>query len=155
MKTTLKPTLSELIRQKEQILMDLLPMSIRQLELVRRDEMTLLIRHLNEKQFVLSAFEEIEKQLAPLRDIPPEEREWKNEQERKETADAIRRCATMLEKILENDALSTEELGVRKDELQNQMRRVQQNVQVNVNYARQTVAGNHGPDGAKRFDVSK
>lgn len=155
MKTSVKPTFSTLIRQKERILMDLLPMSIRQLELVRRDEMTLLIRHLNEKQFVLNAFEEIEKQLVPFRDIPPEEREWKNEQERKEIADAIRRCAAMLKEILDNDALSTEELGVRKDELQNQMRRVQQNVQVNVNYARQTAAGNHGSDGAKRFDVSK
>lgn len=142
---------SGLIRQKEHILMRLVPISVRQLQIVRSGDMTTLLGFLGQKQRVLDEFEEVEKALRPYRETPPEERIWKNEQERIETHRAMERCTAMLEEILRNDTQSSEEIAVQKIELEERIRRLQQGSQVHSQYAKQSF----NIENARHFDVSK
>jgi len=126
--------LSELIRRKEELLRRLLPISVCQLEIVRRSDMTALLQHLGQKQRVMDEFEDVERLLAPFREIPPEKRKWKDETERLETGAAMERCTAMLEEILRNDSISTEELSIQKTEVKEQLRRVRQGSHVSSAY---------------------
>ena len=141
------PTFSELIRQKEHLLMRLVPISVRQLEIVQSADVSRLIQLLGQKQQLMYEFEEIERQLAPHREIPPEERVWSDEAERTETGAAINRCAAMLEEILRNDTRSTDELSAQKNVVEEQLRRTRQGAQIHNGYAKQAPKGN-----IKHFD---
>ncbi|MDR1963618.1 MAG: hypothetical protein LBQ50_07545 [Planctomycetaceae bacterium] len=143
-------TLSELIQQKEELLRRLLPISVRQLEIVRQSDLTTLLPHLARKQRLMNEFEIIEQQLVPFQNIPPEERKWNNKTEQQETSAAIDRCAVMLEEILRNDSTSMDELSVQKTEVEEQLRRVRQGSQVFSAYAKQTNMGN-----TKHFNMSE
>lgn len=145
------PRFSTLIRKKEGILGELLPLSIHQLQLVRRGDITSLLNLLGQKQAVFERFEQIEKELGPFRDIEPGDRQWKNEEERVATAKAIKHCEAMLREIMEHDTQSTEELGVQKKDLEGQIRQVQYGIQVNKGYAKQSAQSGN----VRRFDVSK
>ncbi len=144
-------TFSELIRKKEGILRRLTPLSVRQLEIVRSGDMSRLIPFLGQKQRILAEFEEVEKLLGPFRDIPPEKRTWSNARERHETGEAIRRCATMLEEILQNDSQSVEETAAQKDRLEEGVRRIQQGSRAHSSYAKQAPETKT----IRRFDVSE
>ncbi len=117
--------------------MRLAPISERQLEIVRSGDVSLLIRLLGLKQQIMYEFEAVEKELEPFRDTPPEQRIWKDEKERQETGESVNRCATLLEEILRNDTLSTEELATKKEEVEAQLRRTRQGAQVHNGYAKQ------------------
>jgi len=142
-------TFSELIQRKEEILRRLTPLSTRQLEIVRSGDMSLLISFLGQKQRILDEFVEIEQDLQPFRDIPPEQRTWSSDTERRETGEAINRCAAMLESILQNDAQSMEETTIQKTDMEEGIRRIQQGTRAHSSY---TVSETSTP---RRFDVSK
>jgi hypothetical protein len=125
-----KTMFSELIRKKEAILRRLYLISVRQLEIVRRSDITALIQHLGQKQRVIDEFEEVESQLAPYRDAAPEKRKWKNETERLETAAAVERCAIVLREIIQNDTTSTEEVAAQRHEFETQLRQLRQSSKV-------------------------
>ncbi len=127
MKSSSPPeTFSELIRQKENILQRLVPISKRQLELVRNGDSALLLKFLQRKLAVMDEFEEIERRLTPLRDIPPEDRTWTSEREREETRKAIKRCEECLAAIIANDAMSTNELANVTEDIKSQLRQIRQ-----------------------------
>lgn len=119
-------TFSELIRRKENVLLRLVPISKRQLEIVRAGDSALLLKFLQRKLVVMDEFEEIERQLAPHRDTPPEDRVWANEKEREETRKMIKRCEEHLAAILANDEISTNELAQANDEIQSELRKIRQ-----------------------------
>ncbi|MGL4594863.1 MAG: hypothetical protein ACRCUY_09065 [Thermoguttaceae bacterium] len=131
-------TFAELIQWKEGILMRLVPISERQLEIVRRGEVTDLLSLLGQKQKIMDEFEDVERQLAPFRNMKPEERQWKDDSERSKTAEAIDRCASMLKQILEHDNISTNETALQRDEIAEQLRRVRQGSNVSQIYAKQS-----------------
>ena len=140
-------TFSELIRQKEHVLSRLVPISVRQLEIVRSGDTTRLVQVLGMKQQLYYEFEEIEKKLAPHRDLAPEERRWNSEAERIETGEAIQRCAAMLQEIIRNDSTSIEETEAQKDEVEEQIRRTRQGTRLQNGYGKQAPHGEF-----RRFD---
>ncbi len=130
-------TFSALIRQKENILERLVPISKRQLEFVRNGNSDLLLKFLQRKLAMMDEFEEIERRLAPLRDISPEDRIWIDEQDREETRKAMKRCEEHLAAILANDEKSTSELAQMTEEVKTQLRQVRQSGKQR-SYAKQT-----------------
>lgn len=133
----MKVRFSELIRREENVLAQLLPFSARQLEIVRGGDTSLLLQFLGRKQSLMDEFESIENELASFQDIPWKERLWTDDREQAETKRAIDRCAALMEKILENDRQSTDELAVEITELQEQIRRIRMSSQAPLVYAKQ------------------
>ncbi|MCL2743310.1 MAG: hypothetical protein FWE67_05620, partial [Planctomycetaceae bacterium] len=147
-------SLHDLMLSEESVLTRLYSQSLTQIEVVRSGDTSRLLEFLARKQQTVTEFEELQKQLAPHRNIPPEQRKWKNEEERKQTEELINRCGELLKMIVENDTQSTVELSTQKEEIENQLRRIQQSVLVDVNYAKQA-APLKPEEKIRRFDVSK
>ncbi|MDR0870641.1 MAG: hypothetical protein LBN39_07595 [Planctomycetaceae bacterium] len=128
---------SELIRKKEELLHRLLPVSQRQLEIVRSENVDKLLQHLWRKSKLLDELAEIERQLVPFKDIPPEQRVWQNGEERETVCAAIERCNELLEQILELDTVSTEEHAAQKSSTEDELKRVRTASQVHGAYSKQ------------------
>ncbi len=135
-------TFSELIRLREGILMRLVPISERQREIVESGDVSLLMELLGRKFKVFEEFERTEQQLAPFKDIPPEERIWDSEEERLRTAKSIEHSKELIAEILRNDERSTGLMAQQKDELAEQIRRMDQGNRMQVGYAKQSPSGN-------------
>ncbi|GHT32050.1 hypothetical protein FACS1894214_3760 [Planctomycetales bacterium] len=147
-------SLYSLMQNEESVLTRLYSQSLTQLEIVRGGDTARLIEFLARKQQTVAEFEELQQQLAPHRNILPEQRKWKNENERKQTEELISRCGELLKMIVENDTASTGELSSQKDEVEKQLNRIQQNVQVNLTYAKQA-APLKPAEKVRHFDMSK
>ena len=132
------PTFSELIRSQEALLKRLLLVSQRQLEIVEEGNVTVLIQHLGKRQQLWNEFELLEQQLAPHKEIPPEHRTWKNAEEREMTTAALDRCKGLLEQILANDEICLTKTAEQKDEVEEQLGRVQRGTPVASAYGRQS-----------------
>jgi hypothetical protein len=144
-------TFHELIQQEEELLKRLLLVSQRQLEIVRREDVTGLIQHLGQRQQLWNEFEQLEEQLKPHRIIPPEHRIWESEEEHQQVEESRKRCELLLQIILANDDVSIKETAEQKDLIETQLRRVQQGANVIPAYVKQT----HSGGAAKRFSVSE
>lgn len=130
---------SELIKRKETLLTRLLPVSMKQHDLVRDEDFTQLNTLLIAKQQLMTDWEENEAQLKPFRDIPPEDRQWDSDAEHHETAAAIERSKALLEQIIKLDEESMTDVSTQKNELEEQIRRIQQGSRVHANYAKQSI----------------
>ena len=108
--------LAQLIRRKHECLRQLLEMGGKQVELVRSGSMTELLDVLSAKQRVLDRLVQIEGALAPFRDQDPEGRQWRSSDERRECAEKLDQCESMLAGIVAQEKQSEHELTRRRDE---------------------------------------
>jgi len=131
-------TFPELIRGEEEILNRLLLVSQRQLEIAEAGNATVLIEHLGLRQQLWHEFERLDQQLAPHKGIPPEQRVWKSAEERQQTEAVLNRCKGLLEQILANDQISMETTAARRDEVGEQLRRIQRSTTVAPAYLKQS-----------------
>ena len=129
---------SELIRSEEELLKRLLLVSQRQLELVEEGSVTVLIQHLGLRQQLWNEFELLEQQLKPHKEILPEHRIWKSAEERQMTETALNRCKDLLEKIVENDQVCLTKMAEQKDDVEEQLRRIQRGTNAALGYGRQS-----------------
>jgi len=116
---------SELIRNEEMLLQQLLLVSERQIQLVEQGNATILLEHLGQRQKLWQEFEDLERQLAPHRETPPESRIWRNPEERQATELSFARCKALLEEIMANDQKSMDQAAVLRDEIDEKIRRIQ------------------------------
>jgi hypothetical protein len=131
-------TFTELILSEEELLKRLLLVSQRQLDIVDMGNAGVLVQFLVQRERLWNEFEQLEQQLAPHKRIPPEEREWKSNEERQLTELAVNRCKTLLEKIMANDEISLEKAAAQKDKAEKDLRRVQLAATVAPAYAKQS-----------------
>jgi hypothetical protein len=129
-------TFNELLRQKEEILRRLVPVSEQQLRIVRQNDLSVLLHLLAVKQRLMNEFESIEKQLQSFQQLPPEERSWENEAEKLSIDSRLERCEAMLEEIIQSDSMSMEELEVQKNNTEKQLKRLRQGSKVFDSYKR-------------------
>jgi len=129
---------SELIRREEELLQRMLLISQRQLEIVDLGNATILIEHLGLRERLWHEFELLEQQLTPHKGIPPEQRVWKNAEERHLTESTLNRCKALLEEIMVNDQLSIEKTAARRDDVAEQLRRIQRTGTVAPAYLKQS-----------------
>ena len=131
-------TFSELIRSEEELLRRLLLVSQRQLEIVDLGNATVLLEHLGLRERLWQEFELLEQQLVPHRGILPEQRIWNSADERQRTEAALNRCKSLLEEIMANDQISIEKTATRRDEVADQLRRIQRSGAVGTAYQKQS-----------------
>jgi len=131
-------TFSELIRSEEEVLKRLLIVSQRQVALVQEGDATVLIQHLGRREQLWKEFELLEKQLEPYKGIPPEQRRWKNTEERQTTEATLDRCKAYMEQILANDQVSLTTMAAAKDEREGKLDQVRRGQNAAIEYGRQS-----------------
>lgn len=109
--------LAELIRRKVDCLARLHDMGEKQIEFVRADRITELLHVLAAKQRVLIELQRIERELAPFCDQAPDKRQWRTSEGRRECAQQLEQCESLLGKIVAQEKESEGELIRRRDEL--------------------------------------
>lgn len=108
--------LSELIRQKRDLLLSLRDMGKRQMEFVADGEMARLLDVLAAKQRVLGNLQCVERDLDPFRDQDPEARIWRSAETRSDCARLLDECQRLLKETVEQERQSEAALTVRRDE---------------------------------------
>ena len=131
-------TFSELIHCEEELLKRLLMVSKRQLEIVELGNAGVLVEHLGRRERLWHEFELLEEQLTPHKGIPPEQRVWKNPEERQQTEAALNRCKGLLDEIMATDEISLAKAAKLKDEAEKNLRRVQLSKPVAPAYMKQS-----------------
>lgn len=129
-------TFPELIRNQEEVLQRLLLFSQRQREIVDKDNPTLLLEHLGQRERLWHEFEQLDQQLSPHKGIPPERRVWRSDAERQLTEASQNRCLSLLEEIMANDEISLAKAAELKDEKEKDLRRIQRAKTAASGYAR-------------------
>ncbi len=109
-------TLSDLIRQKRDLLLQLRDMGRRQMEFVADGEMVRLLDVLAAKQRVLESLQRIERGLDPYRNQDPETRVWRSAEARAGCSVLIDECQRLLKETVEQERQSEAALIVRRDE---------------------------------------
>ena len=108
--------LAELIRSKRACLVELREMGRRQLELIRRGDMTALLDVLAAKQRWLMKLQQIERALDPFRDQDPDRRRWRTPEDRSLCAEQLQECESLLSEIVRQEKCSEGALTRRRDE---------------------------------------
>ncbi|MGL6226142.1 MAG: hypothetical protein ACRC10_05900 [Thermoguttaceae bacterium] len=131
--------LSQIMRDRVQVLEQILMVSEKQHGLVQRNDITTLLKILARKQKFLENLDQLERALDPFRDIDPRDRYWQTEQERLDCERAINRSQELLSQILEWDRQSETILEKMKQQTQLDLKRLDCGAKVAGAYARQNV----------------
>ena len=116
--------LSELIRKKHQVLMQLRDIGRRQADLVSSGEIGALLKLLAGKQQLIAALQTLEGELKPFYAQNPDKRVWRSLAERAQIAQMAAECNTLLEEIVSLEKRGAEQMDARKNEVAEQLQQV-------------------------------
>ncbi len=108
--------LSELVSQKQTLLVQLRDLGRRQLESIDAGDVGVLLKVLSAKQRLLTALHEIERGLDPFRNQNPETRRWRTPDDRQRCAQLVLRCEALLNEVMQQEKQSESQLKLRRDE---------------------------------------
>lgn len=135
-------TLAKLVRQKRQLLEQLIVIAERQAVLVKNGEMAELIRMIAGKQQLINALQSIERGLNPFRGQDPESRVWKSPADRAACAQDSNACGELVQKLFAMEQESEKTLTERRDVVSDQLRKTRSTKHA-VNAYQQAPGGPH------------
>lgn len=109
--------LAKLVEAKLSCLTQLRDLSSKQLDLIRRSEMSVLMNVLAAKQRTLTTLQRLEAAIDPYRDENPEERPWRTPELRSRCSENNTRCDTLLQEIVKIEKESEATLVSRQAEV--------------------------------------
>jgi flagellar biosynthesis/type III secretory pathway chaperone len=122
---TLSTTLlTDLIRRKHDVLVELCAVGRRQREIVERGETTALLELLAAKQTMIALLQQVERDLAPFHAENPDQRIWVSADDRQQCAEQAAECNRLLAEVVELERASAERLAVRRNDVAAQLRQV-------------------------------
>jgi hypothetical protein len=113
--------LAEVICQKHQVLVRLREIAQRQANLVATGDITSLLTLLATKQQLISALQEIERELMGYYEDDPDQRVWKSPQDRAACAERVAVCNALLEEIVHLEKDGAEMMAARRNEVAQQL----------------------------------
>ncbi|MCI0333747.1 MAG: flagellar protein FlgN [Planctomycetes bacterium] len=132
----MRPTeqLSELIRKKHRVLVQLRDVGQRQMDLVASGDIAALLELLGAKQQLIAGLQRLEQELAPYYAEDPERRVWPSPQHRAECARQAADCNALLEEIVALEKSGAEKMTVRRNEVAEQLQQAHAATQVRSAY---------------------
>lgn len=130
--------LSDLICRKHKCLTQLRDMGQKQLELVRAGTMAELLDVLSAKHRLLARLQRIERALIPFRGQNPDQRHWRTDRQRQQSAQRLQQCESLLSQIMAQETQSEHQLTQRRDQLATQLQGLQRSGEASVAYAAQS-----------------
>jgi hypothetical protein len=116
--------LTELIRRKHEVLVELCAVGHRQREIVERGETTALLELLAAKQSMIVLLQQVEGELTPFHAEDPDRRVWASADDRAKCARQAAECNELLAEVVELERESAERLIQRRNEVAAQLRQV-------------------------------
>ena len=116
--------LTDLIRRKHDVLVQLCDVGRRQQEIVERGETTALLELLAAKQTMITVLQQVERELAPYHAEDPAERVWLAEGARERCAQQAAACNRLLAEVVELERHSADRLATRRNDVAAQLRQV-------------------------------
>jgi flagellar biosynthesis/type III secretory pathway chaperone len=116
--------LTDLIRRKRAVLVQLCDVGRRQQGIVERGETTALLELLAAKQTMISMLQQVERELAPFHAEDPEARVWPSADARERCARQAAECNQLLAEIVELERDSADRLAIRRNDVAAQLRQV-------------------------------
>jgi flagellar biosynthesis/type III secretory pathway chaperone len=117
-------TLAELVRRKHAVLQQLCEIGRRQERIVDEGDTATLLQVLAAKQTMISALQQVEREMAPYHLEDPDARVWPNVEERSRCADQATECNQLLEQIVALEKHSADRMTTRRNEVAAQLRNV-------------------------------
>ncbi len=132
----MRPTerLSELIRKKHQVLVQLRDIGRRQMDLVNGGDIAALLALLGAKQQLIAGLQILEQELTPYYAEDPDRRTWPTPQHRAECANQAAECNALLEEIVSLEKLGAEKMTARRNEVAEQLQQAHASTQVRSAY---------------------
>lgn len=127
-------TLSDLIRQKHQMLAQLHALARKQLQLIEANDLTQLLKLLASKQMLLTRLQSLERQLDPFRAQDPDTRVWPTAADREQCALLASQCEALRSEIVQAEQVSESRLTLRRDEAASRLQGLHQASQVRHAY---------------------
>jgi hypothetical protein len=123
-------TLSELIRRKHAVLLQLRDVGRRQMDLVNGGDVARLLTLLGAKQQLIAALQSLEHELAPYYTEDPDRRVWPSPEQRAECAHQAAACNALLEEIVALEKLGAEKMTIRRNEVAEQLQQAHAATQI-------------------------
>jgi len=133
--TTETERLASLIEAKHECLRQLRELGQKQLESIASADFSLLIKILAAKQRLLTDIQNIERQLDPFRNQPPENRDWSSTPKREHCASLAGQCESLLKAVVAQEKESERLLTKQRDEAAQQLQRANHASQARGAYA--------------------
>lgn len=130
--------LAELIAVRHELLVQMRDLGRLQMELIRANDFTQLLKVLASKQRVLTALQAAEGDLKPFRDQDPASRPWKSPQQREESAKLASRSDLIFREILEQERQSESLLAACRNEASVRLHGAHSSAQARGAYASQS-----------------
>ena len=108
--------LTKLLADKCQLLAQLRQLGVRQFESIETADLSQLLSLLAAKQRLIGGLQTIEQQLDPYRAQSPDERQWANPADRRQSAQLAETCQQLLAEVVEIEKQSEYRLVLRRDE---------------------------------------
>lgn len=108
--------LAQLVDRKREVLVHLRSLGMRQLELVAGDDWSQLTKVLSTKQRLLDMLSDLERELAPFRNEPPEFRVWASDAAREACRRHADDCAALLAEVMQLEREGERAMIRRRDE---------------------------------------
>jgi hypothetical protein len=132
--------LTDLIRKKHQVLVQLRDFGRRQAELVSGGEIGALLKLLAAKQKLIAGLQTLESELKPYYLQDPETRTWRSPADRAECATMANDCNALLEEIVALERQGAEQMDARKNDVAQQLQQVHSAAHVRGAYRSQSSA---------------
>lgn len=116
--------LAELVSRKHDVLLQLSDVGQRQRRIVEEGDTGTLLQLLAAKQKLISALQELEREMAPFHAEDPDARVWPTGEDRARCAAEAAECNQLLEQVVALEKESADRMTVRKNEVAAQLRHV-------------------------------
>jgi flagellar biosynthesis/type III secretory pathway chaperone len=116
--------LAELVSRKRDVLLQLSDVGQRQRRIVEEGDTGTLLQLLAAKQKLISALQELEREMAPFHSEDPDARVWPTGEDRARCAAEATECNQLLEQVVALEKESADRMTVRKNEVAAQLRHV-------------------------------
>jgi hypothetical protein len=116
--------LAELVSRKRDVLLQLSDVGQRQRPIVEEGDTGTLLQLLAAKQKLISALQELEREMAPFHAEDPDARIWPTSEDRARCAGEAAECNQLLEQVVTLEKESADRMTARKNEVAAQLRHV-------------------------------
>lgn len=125
------------VQSKFELVEQLYELTCQQMDCLESSEVEDLLTVLGQKQFLFDQIAEVREELEPLLSVDPDQRNWRDPQERQQCRELVQRCKERMQEILRMEESSLGRLTERKQLISEQLNYMSSAQRVDSAYSQQ------------------
>ncbi len=125
------------VQSKFELVEQLFELTCQQMDCLESSEVEDLLTVLGQKQFLFDQIAEVREKLEPLLSVDPDQRYWRDPQERQQCRELVQRCKERMQEILRMEESSLGRLTERKQLISEQLNYMSSAQRVDSAYSQQ------------------